>query len=557
MSRVSSHSFLPTQVRTLTAFNVLMKANPGALGANGITQNDLDQYIDSFTFFDRYDPQKREELRTAEFMNHHFSKMDQNGDGHLSPTELIDTSLVDGDIRTIAGSDFVTEEEPTVLTALSTERGQQAAQYADKYYGDNNGKVSVEELQTRSTALESDIEKGKYKGQSTQNLENRLAANNFMLDNLDKIDSNGDGELDSVEIQSFAAFDGNADELNIETDAAIRAAESPRTMATKRALDAAKYADAWYGDKDGLTSTEELDSRIENLKKEIASGQEAGRPTNKLESVLESVQFVRANHGQLDVDGDGQLSQDEISTFANYDGNPESIDLDTDIAPEVPVIPDSLATDAVLRAAKKSDEIYGDNNGLVSTDELDTRIEALNDDIAAGKSKGLSTTNLESRLEATRFIRENHEKLDINGDGQLSKDEINVFAASDENADTVDMTTDTPTVPASMIISTKSVQKALGLSDRWSGNKDGEASKAELDARSQVLTSWIEKEESKGRDMTRFRKDLTATDFLRTYINKIDPNGDDVLTKEEINTFAAVDGNADQLNIIMDMAISA
>jgi len=80
--------------------------------------------------------------------------------------------------------------------------------------------------------------------------------------------------------------------------------------------------------------------------------------------------------------------------------------------------------DLVGRAAERADEIDADGDGFITREEMDAYREARREDMQAMRFPDRNGDGVVDRAEYEAAARERFDKLDANGDGVLTEDEV-------------------------------------------------------------------------------------------------------------------------------------
>ncbi len=281
--------------------------------------------------------------------------------------------------------------------------GHVTADEIDQYVKENGAKLTTEELEALRKVKEkidsleelSNDEFGdENDGVTKSDLEDaqkRFNAFDYAQKNFDKLDGNGDGYITVDELDGYMKAQGSK----------LDAKEQEKIDFLKKNIDdIEEYSNDEFGDEnDGITRHDLLAAKQEDGTDQMRAGQPpcSNETVAATEDLRPALEYAEKNFDKLDGDKDGYITGDEIEEYVSKN--------------QGSVSPEDLAK---LRALKAK---VGDVEELSNDEFGDENDGITRKDIAMSKE----------RIDALAYGKENFDKLDGNGDGYVTSEDIDAY----------------------------------------------------------------------------------------------------------------------------------
>ncbi len=271
----------------------------------------------------------------------------------------------------------------------------------DQYVKENGAKLKPEELEALRKVKEKigkleDLSNDEWgfenDGVTRKDLDlaqQRFKAFDYAQKNFDKLDGNGDGFISAAEIDGYIKAQGgklNADELE------------KLDYLKKNISQIEDYSnDEWGFENDGITRHDLIKAKEADGTDQMAAGKPACDAVAATGDLRPALDYAGKNFDKLDADKDGFITADEIDKYTR--ANKDSL------------TPQDIAN---LRALKEkvgkvedqsNDEWGWENNGITRKD----------------------IDNSKERIDALAYGKDHFDKMDGNGDGFVTADEIDAY----------------------------------------------------------------------------------------------------------------------------------
>jgi len=412
------------------------------------------------------------------YVQKNFDKIDRSGDGWVTGSEI----------------DAYAKENAAKLTNEDLEALRKVKEKISTFEDYSNDELGYE----NDGVTRADLE-------GTQK---RFGIADYAQKNFGKMDSDSDGHVTAGEVDSFIKFKGKVGEQEQTILKNLRKMVGELEEVSN---------DEWGDENDGFTrydlqsvkdkdGTERMSGNNETACKDV-------KPSGDLRSALD---FGRDNFDKIDADKDGHLDSDEIMNYA--DANKATLSSD-DKAKLVAL------KNAVSGVEEQSnDEYFDEDNGITRDDISEAR----------------------PRLDALAYAKTNFDKLDGNGDGFITESDIDAYSNARHG------------LTADEKLSLKYLRENVSdleeyANDEIADENDGitrsdvtDALKElnSLDARSDCNTADAAKPTETGKpadakveNKTQERVADSGLDYLRKRFAFVDQDGDNYVTKSEIDKY--------------------
>lgn len=273
----------------------------------------------------------------------------------------------------------------------------------DRYVKENGSTLKPEELESLRKVKEkigsleelSNDELGDENDGVTKNdlaeAQNRFKAFDYAQKNFDKLDGNGDGYITVDELNGYMKSKGSK----------LDAEEQEKIDYLKANIgDIEEYSNDEFGDEnDGITRHDLLAAKQEDGTDQMKAGQPAcsDEKVEATEDLRPALDYAKKNFEKLDGDKDGYITADEIDQYVT--------------ANRGSVSPEDLAKLRALKA-KVSD------------------VEELSNDELGDENDGITKKDIDmsrERIDSLAYGKDNFDKLDGNGDGYVTAEDIDAY----------------------------------------------------------------------------------------------------------------------------------
>ena len=273
----------------------------------------------------------------------------------------------------------------------------------DRYVKENGATLKPEELEALRKVKEKigsleelgNDELGDENDGVTKNdleeAQKRFKAFDYAQKNFDKLDGNGDGYITVDELDGYMKSQG----------AKLDAKEQEKIDYLKANIgDIEEYSNDEFGDEnDGITRHDLLAAKQEDGTDQMQAGQPAcsDEKVADTEDLRPALDYAKKNFEKLDGDKDGYITADELDQYLTANSGSVS--------------PEDLAK---LRALKAK---VGD-------------VEELSNDELGDENDGITKKDIDmskERIDALAYGKDNFDKLDGNGDGHVTAEDIDAY----------------------------------------------------------------------------------------------------------------------------------
>ncbi len=412
------------------------------------------------------------------YVQKNFDKIDRSGDGWVTGGEI----------------DAYAKENAAKLSNVELEALRKVKEKISTFEDESNDELGYEN---------DGITKDDLAG-----VQKRFGIYDYAQKNFDKLDEDGDGYVTGGEIDAFIKFKGK------------EIGEQEKTILDnlKKAVgDIEEISNDEIGDEnDGFTRYDLQDAKAKDGTERLSGDQAECKDVKPSGDLRPALDYARDNFEKIDADKDGYLTKDEIMEYATVNKATLSSD---DKAKLV-----ALKNRVSGVEEQSNDERFDENDGITKSDIAEAR----------------------PRLDALAYAKTNYDKLDGDGDGFITESDIDAYSNARHN-----LTADEKLNLKYLRENVSNIEEYANdeLADENDGITRSDVNDALIelgseDARSDCQAAEAAKPkeagkpaEAKAETKTEERVADSGLDYLRKRFAFIDQDGDNYVTKSEIDKY--------------------